>query len=154
RLLGVLAVGSVTARRFAETDVQLLQRGADRIALAIDHAIVYAGEHDARRQARVALARALMSETQATDRAEQLHTILQTMADGVAVYDAAGRPIQTNRAYRELLALEHGPAQFESLPVLELVGLLHLRDITGAPLPLARNPIARAARRGGHGRRC
>jgi signal transduction histidine kinase len=144
RLVGVLAVGSTTPRKFTETDVQLLQRAADRIALAVDHALVYAAELEARHRAEAALSRALVSESQATDRAEQLHTILETIADGVAVYDAEGRPVQTNHAYRELLALERGPKGFEALPALKRTDLLHLRDLTGAPLSLARNPIARA----------
>jgi signal transduction histidine kinase len=146
RLVGVLSIGSTTPRQFIEVDVQLLQRAADHIALAIDHALVYAAEQDARRRAEAALSRALVSESQATDRAEQLHTILETIADGVAVYDAAGRPIQTNRAYRELFALERGPVGFEALPSLERAKLLHLRELTGAPLPLARNPASRALR--------
>jgi signal transduction histidine kinase len=146
RLVGVLAVGSTTPRQFTETDVQLLQRAADRIALAIDHALVYAAEQEARRRAEVALSRALLSEAQATDRAEQLHTILETIADGVAVYDAAGRPVQTNRAYRELFALERGPAGFTSLPSLDRAKLLRVRDLAGAPLPLTRNPASRALR--------
>jgi signal transduction histidine kinase len=146
RLVGVLAVGSTTPRQFMEADVQLLQRAADRIALAIDHALVYEGEQEARHRAEAALSRALVSETQATDRAEQMHTILETIADGVAVYDGKGRPIQTNRAYRELFAVEHAPEQFESLPSLDRVGLLHLRDATGTPLALERNPASRALR--------
>jgi signal transduction histidine kinase len=144
RLLGVLSVGSTTPHRFLEADVQLLLRAADRIALAIDHALVYAAEQEAHQQSETALARALVSETQATDRAEQLHTVLDTIADGVAVYDMQGRPIQTNRAYRELFALERGPAQFESLPSPERNTLLHIREATGAPLSLERNPATRA----------
>jgi signal transduction histidine kinase len=144
RLLGVLSVGSTTPRRFLEADVQLLLRAADRIALAIDHALVYAAEQEAHRQSETALARALVSETQATDRAEQLNTVLETIADGVAVYDMQGRPILTNRAYRELFALERGPAQFESLPSFDRSRLLHLRETTGAPLALERNPGTRA----------
>jgi signal transduction histidine kinase len=146
RLVGALAVGSTTPRQFTEVDAQLLQRVADRIALAIDHALVYAAEREARRRAEAALSRALVSETQATERAAQLHTILETIADGVAVYDAAGRPLQTNRAYRELFALGRGPAEFEALPPLERAALLQLRDAAGAPLPLGRNPASRALR--------
>ena len=147
RLVGVLGVGSATLRRFTEADVPLLQHAADRVALAIDRALLYAAEQDARRQAEAALARALVSETQATDRAQRLQTILETMADGVAVYDAEGRPVQVNRAYRELYALERGPAGFESLSALDRARLLHLRDaVTGAPLPVERVPIARALR--------
>jgi signal transduction histidine kinase len=145
-LVGVLSIGSTIPRQFTEVDVQMVQRAADRIALAIDHALVYAAEQEARRRAEAALSRALVSEMQATDRAEQLHTILETIADGVAVYDAEGRPLQTNRAYRDLFALGRGPVEFESLPPLERAALLHLRDATGAPLPLARNPASRALR--------
>jgi signal transduction histidine kinase len=146
RLVGVLAVGSTTPRHFIDADVQLLQRAADRIALAIDHSLVYVAEQMARRQAESTLARALVSETQASDRAEQLYTVLETIADGVAVYDMEGRPLGTNRAYRELFALERGPEQFESLPSFERAVLLHLRDTSGAPLALDRNPASRALR--------
>src|SRR5262249_33537681 len=41
RLVGVVYVGSALPRRFTEADVQLLQRAADRIALAIDRASAY-----------------------------------------------------------------------------------------------------------------
>jgi PAS domain S-box-containing protein len=146
RLLGVLSVGSTTPHEFTDADVQLLQRAADRIALAIDHALVYAAEQEARRRAEAALARALLSETQATDRAEQLHTVLETIEDGVAVYDMEGRPIQTNRAYRKLFSLDHGPPGFESLPSLERSVLLNVRDASDAPLDLERNPASRALR--------
>jgi PAS domain S-box-containing protein len=148
RLVGMLGVGSTTPHRFTEADVQLLQLVGDRIALAVGRARLYAAEQDARQRAEAALARAQASETQATERAERLHTILETMADGVAVYDADGRPIQlVNRAYRELYALEHGPAEYETLPTFERARLLHLRDAaTGAPLPFERTPAGRALR--------
>jgi GAF domain-containing protein len=84
RLVGVLTVSSTTPGRFTDTDVQLLQRAADRIAMAIDRALVYAAEQDARQRAEAALARALVSEAQATDRAQRLDTILETIADGAA----------------------------------------------------------------------
>jgi PAS domain S-box-containing protein len=146
RLVGVLVVGSATPCRFTEADVQLLQRVADRIALAIDRARLYAAEQDARQRAEAALVRAHMSEAQATERAEQLHTILETMADGVAVYDAAGHAKQINRAYHEMLALDHAPAGFETMKFFERVRLLDMRDASGAPLPSQNIPIARALR--------
>ncbi len=147
RLVGVLAVGTATQHRFDEADVHLLQRAADRAALTIHRALNHAAEQDARRRADVALTRALVSETQATERAERLNTILETMADGVAIYDAAGRPLQMNRAYRELYALERGPRDFASLSAPERVRLLHMRDFaTGEPLPEKRIPIVRALR--------
>src|SRR5258708_6902551 len=148
RLVGVLGVGSAAPRRFTEADVPLLQRAADRVALAIDRARLYAAEQDARQCAEAALARAQASEAQATERAERLNTILETMADGVAVYDAEGRPVQlVNRAYRELYALDRAPAGYETLPTFERARLLHLRDATtGRPLPFAETPAGRALR--------
>lgn len=82
RLVGVLGVGSATPYRFAEVDVQLLQRVADRIALAVDHARLYTAEQDARQRAEAALVRAQASEAQAAERAERLHTILETIGEG------------------------------------------------------------------------
>jgi PAS domain S-box-containing protein len=146
RLVGVVHVGSATPRRFTDGDVQLLQRAADRIALAIDRARLFAAEQDARGQAEAALARAQASEAQATERAERLNTILETMADGVVVYDAEGRPVQTNRAYRELLATDHLPG-YAGTSSAERGALLDMRDAaTGVPLLPERVPAARALR--------
>jgi PAS domain S-box-containing protein len=147
RLVGVVSVGSVTPRHFTEADVQLLQRAADRIALAIDRARLYAAEHDARCQAEAALAQAQASEAQAAARAERLHTILETIADGVAVVDTEGRVELQNRAFRELHALEREPARFDALPGRERVRLVHVRDAaTGAPLPFERTALGRVLR--------
>jgi signal transduction histidine kinase len=89
-----------------------------------------------------------VSETQATERAERLNTILDTMADAVVVLDQDGRIIQTNRAYRELLAVDHMPG-FETYPPVDRARLLPMRDIiTGEPLPIERNPLMRALRSG------
>ncbi|HZC79225.1 MAG TPA: PAS domain S-box protein, partial [Ktedonobacterales bacterium] len=145
-LVGVVLVGSVSLRRFTEADVQLLQHAADRIGLAVGRARLYAAEQDARRQAEAALTRAQASEAQASERAEQLHTILETMTDGVAVTDAEGRYRQTNRAYRELLTADRLPGFDATLPA-ERGRLLDVRDpATGAPLPPERIPTARALR--------
>jgi signal transduction histidine kinase len=147
RLLGVLEVGSASPRRFTTDDVQLLQRAADRIALSIDRAGLFSAEQDARRRAEVALARALVSEAQSAERAERLRTILETMADAVAVYDVQGRPLQSNRAYRELFALDRAPAGYEARPLRERIGFLDVRDTaTGARLSLEETPTGRALR--------
>lgn len=70
RILGVLHVGTTEYHLFTDWDVQLLQRAADRLALAIEHArlyedaqAAYAAEQQARREVEVALARARTSET-------------------------------------------------------------------------------------------
>jgi PAS domain S-box-containing protein len=41
RLIGVLRVGTRALRRFSDTDADLVQLAADRMALAIDHALLY-----------------------------------------------------------------------------------------------------------------
>ena len=48
RPLGVLHVGSLTPREFTDEDRELLQLAADRAALAIDHAHLFAQERNAR----------------------------------------------------------------------------------------------------------
>ena len=50
RSLGVLHVGSLTPREFTPDDQQLLQLAADRAAIAIDHAHLFAEERNARRR--------------------------------------------------------------------------------------------------------
>jgi len=145
-LVGVVLVGSAALRRFTDADVQLLLHAADRIGLAVDRARLYAAEQDARQHAEAALARAQASEAQASERAEQLHTILETMTDGVAVTDAEGRYLQTNRAYRELVAADRLPG-FDAMLPAERGRLSDMRDLaTGGPLPSERMPTARALR--------
>jgi signal transduction histidine kinase len=146
RLVGVLGVGRAAPHRFTEEDVHLLQLVGDRVATAVDRARLYAAEQDARQRAEAALAHAQASEAQATERAEELHTILETMADGVAVFDVAGRLTEMNRAYHDLLALDHAPAGYEDLLLRERVQLLHLRNATGAPLLFENTPSERALR--------
>ena len=146
RLVGVLIVGSVTPHRFTKVDVQLLQLVGDRIALAVDRARLYAAEQDARRRAEAEAARARAGEEQATARAAELHTILETIADGVAVSGTDGRLIQANRAFRELLAADRQP-QFDAMSFADRAPLLDFRNpATGEPLPLERHPVARALR--------
>ncbi len=60
-----------------------------------------ARERAARAEAEAALERAQVSEARAAEHAVQLRTILETMADGVLVYNREGRVVQTNRAYQE-----------------------------------------------------
>lgn len=147
RLVGVITVGSAALRRFTDADVQLLQRAADRIALAIDRARLYKTQQDARCLAEAALTQARESEAQSATRADQLHTILDTIADGVAVLDTEGRVQLANRAYRELHGLERLPAEYEALPLRERASFLNGRDATtGAPLPAEAWPGARALR--------
>jgi GAF domain-containing protein/anti-sigma regulatory factor (Ser/Thr protein kinase) len=50
-VIGVVHVGSLTPRMFSSQEAELLQRAADRMAIAIDHARLYEAERDARRAA-------------------------------------------------------------------------------------------------------
>ena len=146
RLVGVLIVGGVAPHCFSKVDVQLLQLVGDRIALAVDRARLYAAEQDARRRAEAEAARARAGEEQATARAAELHTILETTPDGVAVSGTDGRLIQANRAFRELLAADRQP-QFDAGSFADRAPLLDFRNpATGEPLPLERHPVARALR--------
>jgi signal transduction histidine kinase/putative methionine-R-sulfoxide reductase with GAF domain len=145
RLVGVVHVGSVTLRHFTQESVQLLQIAADHIALAIDRARLYEAERDARARAEEALARANQSEAHATERAEQLRTILETIADGIAVTDKDGRIIQANRAYRELFAMD-GESEIESVPPSERRFAIQVRGAEGKQLRSEQFPETRALR--------
>lgn len=57
RLLGVLHVGSIRQRVFQPEDATILQIVGDRVALAIDHARLFAEEREARAEAEKALER-------------------------------------------------------------------------------------------------
>jgi signal transduction histidine kinase len=97
--------------------------------------------------AEASLARATAIGARPAERtAEWLRAILETMADGVGVYDQAGRIIQCNRAYRELFATERLPG-LEAIPLADRAPLFELRDAaTGEPLPLERFPVTHALR--------
>jgi PAS domain S-box-containing protein len=95
---------------------------------------------------RAARAQAEASEARAAERAEQLRAILETMADGVVVLGQDGRHLQTNRAYRELLAAGGAPPVDVASPGGRCP-LLDVRDpATGEPLPCERVPARRALR--------
>src|SRR5438874_1197552 len=95
RVIGVIHVGTLNPRQFTEEDVRLLQRAADRIALAVDHAHLYESEQLAR--------------IDAIARAKQLEAIFEAIVDGVIVYDSEGRIQQMNSMAREILAVNSQP---------------------------------------------
>src|SRR5260370_8719701 len=99
RLVGVVHVGSAMARHFTEEDVQLLLFAADRVAPAVERAHLYAAERNARARAEDALARAIASEAQATDRAERLQTAPDPIAHGQERLDDKGRTSQTTPTF-------------------------------------------------------
>jgi GAF domain-containing protein/anti-sigma regulatory factor (Ser/Thr protein kinase) len=63
-VIGVLHVGTLERRDFTDDDTELLQLAGDRMAVAIDHARLYAAEREAR----------MIAERQA-EQLSQLHTI-------------------------------------------------------------------------------
>jgi PAS domain S-box-containing protein len=132
RLLGVVYVGSAVPRRFSEHDVQLLQRVADRMALAIDRARLFEAEQAARREA----------ERQAA----QLDRTFEAMADGVGIYDAQGKVLRENPAVRRLLGLDTAPPGYYALPARERVARYTARDDQGRLLAPDQIPLLRALR--------
>jgi PAS domain S-box-containing protein len=132
RLLGIVYVGSAVARRFTERDVALLQRGADRIALAIDRAQLFAAEQATR--------------TEAERQAAQLEATFEAIADGVTVFDARGRIVRENPAQQRLLGLDAAPPDYAALPLRERMALFAARDAQGRPLGLEEGPLPRVLR--------
>ncbi len=131
RVLGVVHVGTAQPTHFTEEDVALLQRVADRIALAVDRAQLYAEAERAR--------------AEATLRAQQLETIFETLVDGLIVFDGQGNLLQMNLAARTLL----GHARQPDYSLAEAAGRpspYHPRDEQGRLLPIEQWPITRILR--------
>ena len=74
--------------------------------------------------------------------ARELETILETITDGVAVYDGAGRARRINRAGQALRRRFTPPADL-ARPLGERLAQLELRDETGHPLAPAQVPAVR-----------
>jgi PAS domain S-box-containing protein len=125
--------------------ISMVQDIGERKRLEEERARLLERERAAHAEAEAALARASASEARAAERAERLRAILETMADGVGVYDDVGRIVQCNRAYRALLAVDRVPG-FEAIPLADRAPLFDIRDATGAPLPVAEFPAMRALR--------
>src|SRR3989441_616505 len=135
RVIGVVHVGTLISRQFTGEDVHLLQRAADRIALAVDHARLYEAEQRAR--------------TDALARAKQLEATFEAIVDGVIVYDSQGRIQQMNSTAREILAINSQPDYTRHL-LDDRISLLRERlfpfevlDEHGMPLPEEQWPVFR-----------
>src|SRR5262249_44714502 len=107
--------------------ISMVQDITERRRLEEDRACLLERERAARVGAEAALACATASEARETASAERLRTILDTITDGVFVYDRDGRVVQCNRAYRELIAADRFPG-IEALPVAERTHLLDMQD--------------------------
>lgn len=84
-------------------------------------------------------------EQELAEQASQLETILETMADGLTVFDAEGRLLRTNSAIRALTASDaHG--DFLSLPAAERAQRVRARHPDGRPMLPEEWPVARLLR--------
>src|SRR5258708_27025041 len=132
RLMGVLHVGTRTARLFSEADVHLLQLVADRLALGIDRARLYAAEQQARAEAQM--------------RAGQLDRVFEALTDGLLVHDVEGRIVRANAAAHRILGMDAAPPNAHARPLREQVPLYVLRDERGEPMAFEDLPVARMLR--------
>jgi PAS domain S-box-containing protein len=146
RLLGVVYAATAARRHFTEHDVQLLQRVADRIALAIDRASAYEAEQRARLEAEAARAEAEVARAEAERQADQLDRIFEALADALIVYDAQGRLVRMNAATRVLLGLDAAPPDFSHLSAWDRVALYAPRDGQGHLLTPQEWLVTRALR--------
>jgi PAS domain S-box-containing protein len=101
-VLGVLHVGTAQPHTFGDADVQLLQRVAERVALAVERTCGYQAEQQARlsaevarQEAEVALARARVSEA-------RFQRLMDANIIGVAVSDGE-QAFEANDAFLQLL---------------------------------------------------
>lgn len=83
------------------------------------------------------------AEEQAQRRAAELDTIIESIADGVMIYDAKGYLLRRNAA---LQALVQYTDEEILLPLPDRLKLLDLRDPTGRPIDPEEAPAARALR--------
>jgi PAS domain S-box-containing protein len=93
RLIGVLHTGTAQPRHFTAEDVQLLQRVADRISLAIERAQIYEAEQRARANWR--------------ESAERFRAIIEQAAVGIARVGLDGRWLQVNQRLCDMLGYTH-----------------------------------------------
>jgi GAF domain-containing protein/anti-sigma regulatory factor (Ser/Thr protein kinase) len=104
RPIGVLHVGSLTPRTFTAEDTELLQLAADRAALAIDHAQLYAQERRARQRLesleRVTdAALAYMGEDELlSELLARLTAVLQTDSAAILMLDASRETLRPRAA--------------------------------------------------------
>jgi signal transduction histidine kinase len=88
---------------------------------------------------------AYVSEAHPEARAELLHTILQTIADIVAVVDGEGHVQLRNCTFGGLHPVERAPMGFDTLPLRDRVCIMDVRDgTTGEPHPFESTAIGRA----------
>jgi signal transduction histidine kinase len=114
RVLGVLYIGTADPHHFTERDVQLLQRAAERMALAIERAQLFQAEQEARREREEARA----SELAAREVAQQLDQFFAMAAHDIRspiTVLNANVDLAYRRAQRLVAALEAPDGQAAGL---------------------------------------
>ena len=129
RLIGVMHAATAHPHHFTGPEVHLLQVVADRIALAIERAQLHQQAQQARQEA--------------VEHASQIYATIQSIADGVVVFDRDGRLIQMNEMAQRLLGIA---AQPEYTPQPLAGSRRQVRDATGQPLPPHDWPVNRVLR--------
>jgi len=136
--LGSFCVLDGRPRAWTEAEVSILTDLAAAVMTEVELGF-------AAREAREARAQAEEARAQAEARARQLEGTFEAMADGVVLYDAAGRALALNGAMRALLGLD--PADdYAAQPFRERATRLRLCTADGEPLPADAWPAARLLR--------
>jgi PAS domain-containing protein len=94
----------------------------------------------------VEVLRDVTAEATLRDQVERLLTTLENVQDGVLIFDLSGQLLFLNATMRRLLSRDHAPAHEPDLHLVDLAGLLHLRDTQGAPLAREQWPLSKALR--------
>ena len=128
RVLGVAHVGMASPRHFTDVETQLLQSAADRIALALDRAALYASAEAAR--------------SEAEQRASELEAVIEAISDGVFIYGPQGETRSLNAAAYAMLGFDAQPdaARF---PIQQRLALLEAYDEQSHRLSLEQFPAFR-----------
>jgi PAS domain S-box-containing protein len=84
-------------------------------------------------------------EQEVAERAAQLETIFESIADGLIVTDCQGRMQYMNQAIRGLLGIEQDPKGL-TMPQLEMLAGFSARNAQGHPISEAERPINRYCR--------
>src|SRR5262249_32871105 len=113
---------------FAEEEVQVLQRAADRIALAVDRAAVYTAAEKTRQEAE--------------QRANELEAVIESITDGVFIYGPNGETRSINTAARTLMGFDTQPGS-DLLAFQERVPLVTAYDEQGRLMPEEQFPAFR-----------
>lgn len=140
QIIGLIAVGSIQTRQFTHEEAQLLQRVADRIALAIDHIRLYQAEREARAQA-------TLYAQQQSERASQLEAVFASLTDNVIVYDKWGHVLYTNSSVSSLLPFYAQPEYHMASPE-KRVEQYTIYDEQGHLLSSEQLPVNRILKKG------